>query len=235
MTDVDALSAQTSSELADDLSFALLLALERLSPLERAAFLLHDVFETPFTDIATALGRSEPAVRQLAARARRAVRLAKTQRWAEATTNRPCEAHRRLLDAFLTALASNDADAVKALLCEDVVWISDGGGAAPAFPRPLHGNHRISRILTASGNALSRDRRDWSAVPTTLNGLPGIAILSGGRVQLAMAIAIEEGQIAQLYLLRSSGKLADLARRLSARSQPQVRPSHRCAKDCRCG
>ena len=131
--DPDSMSASGASELADDLSFALLLALERLSALERAAFLLYDVFDTPFADIATALGRSEAAVRQLCARARRALRAGKRQRAASP------EAHAALLNAFMAALASSDADAVQALLRQDVIAISDSGGRAPTFPRPLRG------------------------------------------------------------------------------------------------
>lgn len=94
IADVEALSPHAATELADDLSFALLLALERLSPLERAAFLLHDVFDEPFAEVAQTLGRSEAAVRQLAARARRSVR-------DETPRRRPsAEAHARLLGAF---------------------------------------------------------------------------------------------------------------------------------------
>jgi RNA polymerase sigma-70 factor (ECF subfamily) len=105
--DAEQLSADTATELADDLSFALLLALDRLSPPERAAFLLHDVFDTPFPDVARMLERSEAACRQLASRARRAVR---DQR-ATSPTVAP-EAHARLLAAFSHAAASGDLSAL---------------------------------------------------------------------------------------------------------------------------
>src|SRR6185503_18276906 len=100
--DADVLSAEAATELADDLSFALMLALERLSPLERAAFLLHDVFDRPFSEVAMMLDRTEPACRQLAARARRAVR---DQRPAPSAAQ---DKHARLLSAFCQAAASGD-------------------------------------------------------------------------------------------------------------------------------
>src|SRR5215831_18254591 len=111
--DANGLSADAATELADDLSFALMLALERLSPLERAAFLLHDVFDRPFSEVAQMLERSEEACRQLAARARRAVR-----------DERPApkaapDSHARLLNAFCEAAASGDISALAGLLRED--------------------------------------------------------------------------------------------------------------------
>jgi len=124
--DADGLSAEAATELADDLSFALMLALDRLSPLERAAFLLHDVFDRPFSEIAGMLDRSEAACRQLAARARRGVR---DERPAPSA---PPENHARLLDAFGEAVASGDVSRLASLLREDAIAISDGGGRKAA-------------------------------------------------------------------------------------------------------
>src|SRR5215467_2883059 len=106
IVDAEAMSADAATELADDLSFALLLALDRLSPLERAAFLLHDVFDRPFSEVADMLGRTEPACRQLAARARRAVR---DERPAPAVAP---DSHARLITAFCQAAASGDITAL---------------------------------------------------------------------------------------------------------------------------
>jgi RNA polymerase sigma-70 factor (ECF subfamily) len=122
VADTDALSPHTNAELADDLSFALLLALDRLSPAERAAFLLHDVFDTPFSEVALTLDKSEAACRQLAARARKAVR--------EARPAPPVsdEAHTRLLAAFINAVNSGDVAQLAALLRRDAIALTDGGG-----------------------------------------------------------------------------------------------------------
>src|ERR1700756_2536734 len=128
--DADGLSADAATELADDLSFALMLALERLSPLERAAFLLHDVFDRPFSEAAQMVYRSEPASRQLAARARRAVR---DERHAPAAAP---ENHARLLAAFCKAAATGDIAALADLLREDAIAITDGGGRKSAALNP---------------------------------------------------------------------------------------------------
>ncbi len=114
-----------AASLADDISFALLLALERLAPLERAAFLLHDVLDVPFAEVAQTLGRAEPAVRKLASRAREHVRDANRRVADRAKAV-------QLRDAFLDALMNEDAAAMSELLAADVVFTSDGGGKVPA-------------------------------------------------------------------------------------------------------
>ena len=124
--DAEGLAADTATELADDLSFALLLALDRLSPPERAAFLLHDVFDVPFSEIARMLDRTEAACRQLATRARRAVR---DTRPAPAATP---DSHARLLSAFGEAVASGDVSRLAGLLRADAVAVTDGGGRKTA-------------------------------------------------------------------------------------------------------
>src|SRR5438445_8705 len=139
--DAEGLSAEAATELADDLSFALLLALDRLSPMERAAFLLHDVFDTPFSEIAGMLDRTDAACRQLATRARRAVR-----------DNRPAPAaapdnHARLLAAFSEAVASGNVSRLAELLREDAVAITDGGGRKTAALNPIIGAEKIARFF----------------------------------------------------------------------------------------
>ena len=120
--DTDGLSSEAATEFADDLSFALLLALDRLSPQERAAFLLHDVFDIPFSEIANLIGRSEPACRQLATRARRAVRDERPRPPAAP------DIHEHLLTAFLQAVASGDLSQLTGLLRDVAVAVTDGGG-----------------------------------------------------------------------------------------------------------
>ena len=132
---------ERAAEIADDVSFAFMLALERLTPAERAAFLLHDVLDVPFGEIAVTLARSEPAVRRLASRGREHVREAHRS---GATHREEAEKIRR---AFLKAVRSDDVDALKALFAQDAVMLSDGGGKALAAIRPLHGPDRIAKFF----------------------------------------------------------------------------------------
>src|ERR1700751_2851456 len=141
--DAEGLSAEAATELADDLSFALMLALERLSPLERAAFLLHDVFDRPFSEVAQMGDRSEAACRQLAARARRAVR---DERHAPAAAP---ENHARLLAAFCKAAETGDIAALAGLLREDAIAITDGSGRTSAAVILING--RAGALLYMDG------------------------------------------------------------------------------------
>src|SRR5579871_2149637 len=150
--DTEGLSTEAATELADDLSFALLLALDRLSPLERAAFLLHDVFDIPFSEIAATIGRTEPACRQLATRARRAVR---EERPAQAATP---DHHARLLQAFIEAVGSGDLSRLTGLLREDAVALTDGGGRKAAALNPIQGADKVARLfISLAGKAVGRD------------------------------------------------------------------------------
>jgi RNA polymerase sigma-70 factor (ECF subfamily) len=191
--------------LAEDLSFALLLALERLSPLERAAFLLHDVFEAPFAEVASVLERSETAVRQLAARARRSVR--------EARPNPPAsrETHRKLLQAFLTAIHEGDETQIRTLLREDAVMMSDTGGhkpTRPTAPRPIRGGHRIAHLLAVTRRKLREQAGAWTAAITSVNGYPGALIYNDDVLDLMLTITIDGERIAAVYALANPEKLA---------------------------
>lgn len=199
--DADALSPHAATELADDLSFALLLALERLSPLERAAFLLHDVFDEPFAEVAAALGRSEAAVRQLAARARKAVR---DERAARHTSP---DAHARLLAAFTSALASRDAAQLKAVLREDVVMLTDGGGRKPAALNPIRGADRVARFFFGLLRKFEARGVTISAAPATLNGAPGLLVYLNGNLDQALTLSVDQDGIAALYSVRNPDKL----------------------------
>ena len=204
ITDAAALSSHTTSEFADDLSYALLLALERLSALERAAFLLHDVFGTPFSEVASTLERSEAAVRQLAARARRAVR---ERRPAHAATP---ETHTRLLGAFMAALNEGDAGQLKALLRDDAVFVSDGGGRKPAASRPVRGADRIVRLLTGLRRKFAPRQGSASAARTLINGSTGFLFYIDGVLDHMLAISVDDERIAAVYVVRNPEKLARL-------------------------
>src|SRR3546814_808437 len=157
-------------ELADDLSYSMLLALERLSPLERAAFLLHDVFDLDYGEVAETLERNEATCRQLAARARKNIRAARPRYRAKG------EEAERLATAFLKASREGDAEALKSLLTDDVELHTDGGGLRPAALNVITGRDKI--IAFFSGFA----RQGGGALPQALhvgmiNAAPGIVTL----------------------------------------------------------
>lgn len=195
-----------AAALADDVSFAFMLALERLSPLERAAFLLHDVLDVPFGEIAQTLGRSEVAVRRLASRAREQVRTARNRR-----IPRRADAE-RVLTAFVTALAEGDLGALQRLLAEDVVFISDGGGKAPAAINPLVGIDRVGRFLI--GVARKAAGRAVTVIPLTINTHPGYAVYDETGLIQTMALETDGERVVAVYATRNPDKLRTLAARL---------------------
>jgi RNA polymerase sigma-70 factor, ECF subfamily len=197
--DADGLSADAATELADDLSFALMLALERLSPLERAAFLLHDVFDRPFSEVADMLDRTETACRQLAARARRAVR---DERPAPPA---PPDSHARLLTAFCQAAASGDISTLAGLLREDAIAITDGGGRKSAALNPIKGADKIIRFLI--GIAGKNAGVDIRIVPMQINGRTGALLYMDGEVDSTLSMAIDGERIAAIYFVRNPDKL----------------------------
>jgi RNA polymerase sigma-70 factor (ECF subfamily) len=192
-------------ERAEDVSIAFLLALERLSPLERAVFLLHDVFDEDYAEVAVTLERSEAAVRQLASRAREHVREARPR------FSVPPETAQKLIAAFAAASATADYSALSALLTEDAVMITDAGGKRPAALRVLVGREDILRLLKGL---------QWRhGLPTMerfeiarINGAPGlIAHLHDGPQTMALEPA-PDGRICAVYVTRNPDKLTHLAR-----------------------
>jgi len=193
-------------DLADDLSVALLLVLERLSPLERAAFLLHDVFDLGFAEIADALGRNEAACRQLAARARRHVQSA-PPRFAV-----PLDEGARLADAFLAASRSGDVAALGRLLAADAVAYTDGGGRKAAALNPIRGRDKLLRFYAGLA------RKAGQLFPEVvyrgrINGLAGFITVEADDTLQTTALDIRDGVIAALYIVRNPEKLAHLDRR----------------------
>jgi len=201
--DAEGLSAEAATELADDLSFALLLALDRLSPMERAAFLLHDVFDTPFSEIAAMLGRTEAACRQLATRARRAVR---DQRPAPAATP---DNHARLLQAFGEAVTSGSVARLAELLREDAVAITDGGGRKTAARNPILGADKVARFFI--GLAAKNAGHEIRVEPAMINGAIGALLYLDGELDHTMSMAVDGDKIAAIYIVRNPDKLRHLA------------------------
>jgi len=211
VVDTAELAPDTHTELAEDLSIALLLALDRLSPLERAAFLLHDVFDFSFTEVATTLERSVAACRQLATRARAHVRELRPR----GTTEPPARSgeidakHAQLMSAFVAASRSGDLDSLTQLLAGDVRCVTDGGGKAAAALNVLNGADHVARFLIGAARKGWRD--DFRLRFATINGLPGVIVdAPEGPVQTA-AFEIEGDIIRALYVVRNPDKLRHLA------------------------
>jgi RNA polymerase sigma-70 factor (ECF subfamily) len=208
--DTEALSPDSHTELAEDLSVALLLTLDRLSPLERAAFLLHDVFDFSFSEVAAALERSEAACRQLAARARAHVRAVRPR----APSTRDVHPggverkHAQLLSAFVTATRSGDLDALMRLLASDVRVVTDGGGKVAASLNVLEGADRAARFLVGATRKGWRD--DFTLRFATINGLPGVIIEGPDGPVQTNAFEIEGNVIRALYAVRNPDKLRHL-------------------------
>lgn len=205
---------EAQAEFAQDVSVAFMLALERLSPLERAAFLLHEVFDLDFDEIGQRLERSPAACRQLASRARTHVKADYARREVDQ------EERERLFGAFCDAVRTFDVDALARVLTEDAVMLADGGGKVSAVPRPLYGGALIAK--TFIGFAKLPASRAWRLESARINGLPGCLIFDDATGQLVQTIvlapsATEAGRIGALYIQRNpeklQGVLATLGRR----------------------
>lgn len=194
---------------ADEVVPALMIALERLSPLERAAFLLHDVFGHSFEDIARTLGREAAACRQLARRARANVRAGQKRfRVDEAEAA-------RVADAFFHASRSGDANALATLLAEHAVALTDGGGKVRAALRPITGRDKVTRLFCG----LAR-KRGFSLPPVLwrgrIDGLPGFVTLEADGVLQTTALMIEDEGIAEILIVRNPDKLGHLVPRFAS-------------------
>jgi RNA polymerase sigma-70 factor (ECF subfamily) len=195
--------AGPADPMADDLSMALLVTLERLSPLERAAFLLHDVFDVDYGDIASALGRSKDACRQLVTRAREHVRDARPR--FEATD----EHRERIFSAFEAVLTSGDVAGFAQQLADDAVLYADGGGKRPAALEPIQGKDNILDffgVVLASRGLFRREQLERASI----NGFPGFVIRTEEGVQTT-AIEVKGDQIVAIYAVRNPDKLRHLA------------------------
>jgi len=196
-----ALDPAAAAELADSLSMALLVVLETLSPLERAAFVLREVFDRPYPEVAATLGRSEQAVRQLVHRARGRVDDGHARVRADGAT------HAQVVSRFLAACQGADLETLLAVLAPDVVIISDGGGQAQAPRRPVAGRDKVARLLMGFNG---RAPEGLTFGPEYFNGALGIVARVDGAPVAAMAVAVAGGTVQSLQLIANPEKLAFL-------------------------
>jgi len=178
--------------MADSIGLALLVVLETLTPAERVAFVLHDMFGMPFEDIAPVVGRSEAAARQLASRARRRVQ------GADATTDSNLERRREIVDAFLAASRGGDFDALLALLDPEVVLRADAAAVQIGADEKIQGAPEVARTFAGRARV---------AQPALVEGSPGLVWSSAGRPRIAFAFAIAEDKIVAIELIGDPARL----------------------------
>jgi RNA polymerase sigma-70 factor (ECF subfamily) len=189
----------------ESLTLGFLALLDRLAPVERAVFLLSDVFGVPFAEIAESVGKTPAACRQIASRARERVR-AGAPRFA--TNGDP---DRKVVEELLMAVALGDADAVIARLAPDAVCVSDGGAARRAARRPVVGPARVARFLVNLARKHG-DRAQYAAA--TVNGCPGLVVSFDGEVDFAASFELQDGVVERIFVVRNPDKLVHLAQQV---------------------
>jgi RNA polymerase sigma-70 factor, ECF subfamily len=195
---------ESGEDELDDVTLPLLMALERLSPLERAAFLLHDVFGLDFEEVAATIGREPAACRQLASRARANVRADRPR------YPLPRERGFEIAEAFFAASRDGEMGRLRALLAADVTVYADGGGKASAHPAPVAGLDNVMRLFAtfASNFAVSRSRLVRYGF---INGLPGFVTIEREDILQTTALEIEDGRVIAVYVVRNPDKLRHVA------------------------
>jgi RNA polymerase sigma-70 factor (ECF subfamily) len=185
-TDVSSQNPADRVTLDESVSFALLVVMETLSPAQRTAWVLHDLFAMPFDEIATVVGRTPAAVRQLAARARKQVAAGAPRVDVDAAL------HRTVVDAFSSAVTNGDIDALLVILDPRVVLRSDGGGEVSAVRRPVAGADKVARFIIGLGQKLA-----WlsSLENMAVNGAPGLVLLRAGQLNAVVSLAISGSTI----------------------------------------
>jgi RNA polymerase sigma-70 factor (TIGR02957 family) len=187
-------------EFAESVSIAMLTVLETLAPAERAVFVLREVFDLPYTDIAAAVDKTPAAVRQIAHRAREHVAARRPRIRVDRAE------HQQVVDRFLSALRTGDLQVLLDVLAPEVVLVADGGGQVPAVRRPVVGRDPVaallSRLSTAAPDAVVRTM--W------LNGAPAARIDLSGELDTAVSLVVAEGRITHIYAIRNPHKLARL-------------------------
>jgi RNA polymerase sigma-70 factor (TIGR02957 family) len=193
-------------ELADSVSMAMLLVLETLPPTERAVFVLREVFDLDYDEIAEAVGKSQAAVRQIAHRARAHVAARRPRRVVSPTQNRDA------LEAFQRAVETGDLQRLLDILAPDVVFLGDGGGVKQAVLRPIAGADKVARLLTVG---LGRIAAGVSLLPAQVNGHPALILRLDNELDTVITVRIDDGLITGLYAVRNPEKLSHVEREIA--------------------
>jgi RNA polymerase sigma-70 factor (ECF subfamily) len=191
------------AELAESVSMAMLLVLETLTPTERAVFVLREVFDLEYDEIAEAVGKNPAAVRQIAHRARAHVAARRPRGVVSAAESRGA------IEAFQRAIETGDLRSLLDMLAPDVVLLGDGGGIVQAVVRPIVGADRVARLLAGG---LPRIAGVVSVKPVQINGCPGLIIRLNGEIDDVVAMRIDDGLITGLYVVRNPQKLSRVER-----------------------
>jgi RNA polymerase sigma-70 factor, ECF subfamily len=187
----------------DDVTLPLMMALERLSPLERAAFLLHDVFDVGFDEIAQTIGREPATCRQLASRARTHIRDARPR------FHVPKERRLEIAAAFFAASRGGEMEQLRSLLAADVTIYADGGGKTPAATQPIVGLENVIQLI-ASLAPIFAEKMSRILRFAFINGLPGFVTIEADDILQTTALQIEDGRIIAIYVVRNQDKLRHL-------------------------
>jgi RNA polymerase sigma-70 factor (TIGR02957 family) len=186
-------------ELADSVSMAMLLVLETLTPTERAVFVLREVFDVDYDEIAEAVDKTSAAVRQIAHRARAHVAARRPRGAVSAAETREA------LEAFRRAVETGDLQGLLDILAPDVVLLGDGGGVKQAVPRPIVGADKVARLMQGG---LRRLDATWSVEPAQINGGPALLVRIDGEIDDVVAVRMDDGLITGLYIVRNPEKLS---------------------------
>jgi RNA polymerase sigma-70 factor (ECF subfamily) len=198
IVELDERTPETAAELASDVSVAFLWVLERLSPDERAAFLMRQVFDQDYHEIAAMLGKSEASCRQMVHRAQERVQQERPR------FEVPRDTHKALLATFMQAAASGDRAAMKAMMSSEVQLVADGGGKVNSFLRTLRGAGRVAGVywsLEHQNPSQVVYRQAW------INGEPGLLRYVAGKIESAQSFIIDAGQIIAVFVIRNPDKL----------------------------
>ncbi|HWM22472.1 MAG TPA: RNA polymerase sigma-70 factor [Ilumatobacteraceae bacterium] len=186
-------------DLAENVSIAMLTVLETLGPAERAVFVLHEVFETPYDEIADVVGKTSAAVRQIAHRAREHVAARRPRMQVDRAEQLA------VVEKFVAAISTGDVQGLMEVLAPDVVAIADGGGVVPALRKPITGAEKLAALLARVAEAPG-----FIATIAWLNGMPGARLDFDGAAA-AMSLVVEEGRITHIYAINNPHKLGRLA------------------------
>jgi RNA polymerase sigma-70 factor (ECF subfamily) len=196
------------AELHESLALAFLVLLEQLTPVERAVFLLREVFDYEYAEIATIVGKAETTCRQLFSRAKRHIAAGRPR------FNASPQAHRQIFAQFLRAVEQGELDGLMQLLSDDVeLWVDGGGKARGAATRPLHGRSAVAQFLVATTRHAIPGLRP---VMADVNGEPALIVRDGDEVRLVLSIGVEQGRVCAIRAIRNPDKLHNVKRALHA-------------------